>query len=161
MNRPTSRACATLLAIAGALALSSAFAAGNHGGHHAGDGGAIGQPGDAARVARTIAIDMGDDMRFSPPDIDVRAGETIRFVVRNAGRLRHEMVIASEADLRSHYAAMLKMPEMEHAEANAVTLDAGQTGELVWRFAQGGRVPFACLQPGHYDAGMRGEVRVR
>lgn len=164
MNRPKSRAARALLALAGALALSStlssALAAGNHAGRHD-DAGTAGQPGDAARVTRTIAIDMGDDMRFSPPHVEVRAGETIRFVVHNAGRLRHEMVIADEADLKAHYAAMLKMPEMEHADPGAVTLDAGQSGELVWRFPRGGRVPFACLQPGHYDAGMRGEVRVR
>ncbi|WP_454726114.1 MULTISPECIES: cupredoxin domain-containing protein [Cupriavidus] len=161
MSHPkTSRAVRALLAMASALALSSAFAAGGHAGHHDGDA-AVGQPGEAGQVSRTIAIDMGDDMRFSPQDIKVRAGETIRFVVRNTGRLRHEMVIAGEAELKAHYAAMLKTPEMEHADPGAVTLDAGQTGELVWRFPQGGRVPFACLQPGHYDAGMRGTVRVR
>ncbi|WP_430869640.1 cupredoxin domain-containing protein [Cupriavidus basilensis] len=157
-----SRAATVLLAAASALACGGALAAGSHAGGHAGDAAdAIGQAGDASRVSRTIRIDMGDDMRFSPPDLTVRAGETIRFVVRNAGRLRHEMVLGSDADLKAHYAEMLKMPEMEHADPNAVTLDAGQSGELVWRFTRSGRVAFACLQPGHYDAGMRGQVRVR
>ncbi|MGO4326609.1 plastocyanin/azurin family copper-binding protein [Cupriavidus sp. 2TAF22] len=162
MSKLKSRAAAALLAAASVFAWSPAFAAGDHAGHHASEGGdAIGQPGDASRVSRTIVIDMSDDMRFTPSEIAVRAGETIRFLVRNAGRLRHEMVIGSDADLKAHYAAMLKMPEMEHADPNAVTLDAGKSGELVWHFTRGGRVPFACLQPGHFDAGMRGQIRVR
>ncbi|MFJ1255596.1 plastocyanin/azurin family copper-binding protein [Cupriavidus sp. CuC1] len=166
MRNRKSRAATALVAAASAVALAlpcaSAVAAGSHGGPHAGEAAsAIGEPGDAASVSRTIQVDMTDNMRFSPADIKVKADETIRFVVRNAGKLRHEMVLGTEADLKAHYAEMLKMPEMEHADPNAVTLEASQRGEMVWRFTRSGRVDFACLQPGHYDAGMRGKVSVR
>lgn len=55
---------------------------------------------------------------------------------------------------------MKKNPEMEHADANSVTVQPGKTGEIVWQFTQAGKVDFACLHPGHYDAGMKGQVRV-
>ncbi|NMV40790.1 cupredoxin domain-containing protein [Ralstonia insidiosa] len=138
-----------------------AHASGNHaGGHDHGDA-AIGEPGDAARVTRTVRVDMADTMRFTPAQITVQRGETIRFQVSNSGRVRHEMTLGSPADLIAHAEQMRKHPEMEHADANAVTVDPGQTGEIVWRFTQAGTVEFGCLQPGHFEAGMRGAVQVQ
>ena len=55
---------------------------------------------------------------------------------------------------------MKKNPQMEHAEPNMVTLAPGKTGEVIWRFTKAGKVDFACLQPGHYEAGMKGLVDV-
>jgi uncharacterized cupredoxin-like copper-binding protein len=154
-------AIAALLGAA-APATPVAHAAGSHAAGHDHDAAsAIGQPGDPTRVSRSIEIRMADDMRFTPAEVRVMAGETVRFVVINDGRLRHELVLGSEADLKAHYAEMLKAPEMEHDDANAVTLDGGKRGELVWQFTRGGSVPFGCLQPGHYDAGMAGVVGVR
>lgn len=37
----------------------------------------------------------------------------------------------------------------------------GATGALVWQFTQAGVFGFACLQPGHFEAGMVGKVVVR
>lgn len=137
-----------------------AQAAGNHaGGHDHGDT-AIGEPGDAARVTRTVRVDMADSMRFTPAQIRVQRGETIRFEVVNGGRVRHEMALGTSANLVAHAEQMRKHPEMEHADANAVTVDPGQTGEIVWHFTQAGSVEFACLLPGHFEAGMRGAVQV-
>ena len=127
--------------------------------HHDGNG-AIGEAGDAARVDRTVEVAMADSMRFSPSSISVRQGETIRFVIQNRGQLRHEMVLGTEHELKEHYALMKKFPEMEHADAEAVTVLPGKTGEIVWRFSKAGKVNFACLEPGHYDAGMKGVVTV-
>ena len=134
------------------------FAAGSHGGGH--DEVAIGQPGKTANVSRTINIDMTDNMRFSSADIAVKQGETIRFVVKNSGKIKHEMVLGTPKELKEHYAMMMKMPEMEHADTNMVTVAPGKTGEVVWQFTKAGKVDFACLQPGHYDAGMKGLVTV-
>jgi uncharacterized cupredoxin-like copper-binding protein len=104
---------------------------------------------------------MTDAMRFTPSHVVVRRGQTLRFIVRNDGRLRHEFVLGSDAGLAAH-AEMMKMhPDMHHSDPNMVTLDAGQTGEVIWRFTSDGAVAFACLQPGHFDAGMRGQVEVR
>ncbi|MBO9538481.1 cupredoxin family protein [Herbaspirillum sp.] len=127
---------------------------------HAGEDDAIGRPGQPGQAARTVKVDMTDGMRFSPASVQVKQGETIRFVVTNSGKLRHELVLGSADDLKAHYAAMLKNPDMEHADANQVTLDGGKHGELLWQFDRAGTVQFGCLQPGHYDAGMKGSVTV-
>lgn len=160
LNWQRSMAALAALVIAGAAA-----AAGEHGGHggqqgHGGEESMVGEPGKASEVRRTIMVDMGDAMRFKPEMIDVQQGETIRFVVKNSGRLKHEMVLGTPKELKAHYAMMLKMPEMEHAEDNMVTVEPGKTGAIIWRFTRARVVDFACLQPGHYGAGMKGQVRV-
>jgi uncharacterized cupredoxin-like copper-binding protein len=121
----------------------------------------MGKPGDPNKVSRTIQVLMSDDMKFTPAKIDVRRGETIRFAVRNAGRLRHEMVLDSMAELKQHAELMRKMPGMEHADPNMVTLDPGKIGELIWRFTKAGTFDFGCLQPGHFEGGMMGKVSVK
>lgn len=55
---------------------------------------------------------------------------------------------------------MMKMPQMEHAEENMVAVAPGRTGELVRQFTGAGTADFGCPQPGHYDAGMKGQVAV-
>ena len=147
-----------LLALPVALLAVNAWSAGTHAGGH--DDEAIGKPGVAANVTRTIKVDMNDAMRFKASKIAVKQGETIRFVVRNSGKLKHEMVLGTQKELKEHAEAMKKNPEMEHADANMVTLAPGKSGEIVWQFTKAGKVDFACLQPGHYDAGMKGAVVV-
>ncbi|WLW62588.1 cupredoxin family protein [Achromobacter aegrifaciens] len=150
---------------AGALLLSfGAMAAPGHGAGHGGGHEAaapIGKPGNPAKVSRTIVVDMTDAMRFTPDEIDVKAGETIRFKVSNSGKIRHEMVLGTTADLNSHYQMMLKDPGMRHEEPNSVSLEAGKAGDIVWTFDKAGTVAFACLEPGHYPAGMKGAVSVK
>ena len=152
------KALAALTALT-ALAAASAHASGTHARGHDGAG-AIGKAGVAAKVTRTIKVDMTDDMRFKPANIDVKQNETVRFVITNSGKLKHELVLGTEKDLKEHYEVMKKNPEMEHADPNMVTLAPGKTGEVIWQFTKAGKVDFACLQPGHYDAGMKGAVNV-
>jgi uncharacterized cupredoxin-like copper-binding protein len=149
----------TAIAALVAFAASGATAAGSHAGGH-GHGDAVGKPGVATKGTRTVNIDMTDGMRFNPSSINVKQGETVRFVVTNSGQLKHELVLGTEKELKEHYEVMKKNPEMEHADPNMVTLAGGKTGEVVWQFTKAGRVDFACLQPGHYDAGMKGAVTV-
>lgn len=126
----------------------------------AGHAAALGKPGDPARVERTIEIATGDNMRFSPDRIQVRRGQTIRFRVVNGGQMKHEFVLGTLAELKKHAALMRKFPDMEHDDPNAVSVDPGQTRELVWRFTRRGDFDFACLVPGHFEAGMRGKIAV-
>lgn len=136
------------------LAASAAMAGPGHGSNP------VEEPGKASQVARTVDVDMTDSMRFTPGEISVKQGETVRFVVKNSGAVKHELVLGTAEELKEHYAMMLKMPGMEHADDNMVSVAPGTTGEVVWRFTRAGKVDFACLQPGHYDAGMKGLVTV-
>jgi uncharacterized cupredoxin-like copper-binding protein len=120
-----------------------------------------GKQGDPTKISRTVQVLMSDDMKFTPAKIDAKRGETIRFVVRNGGKLKHEMVLGSKAELKQHAKLMRSMPGMEHAEPNMVTLAPGATGELIWRFTKAGSFDFGCLQPGHFEAGMLGKVLVK
>lgn len=121
---------------------------------------AEGQAGDPTKVNRTVSVSLGDDMRFTPSQISVKAGETIRFFVKNSGKLQHEMVIGTVNELKSHAEMMRTMPGMKHAQPNTISLAAGQRGGIVWQFDQAGSVDFACLVPGHLEAGMVGQVLV-
>jgi uncharacterized cupredoxin-like copper-binding protein len=127
---------------------------------HQGHGAEVGEPGDPKQIVRTFQIGMGDDMKFRPAILTVRKGETIKFVVKNSGKLKHELVIGTQAELEAHAKEMEKNPEMEHDDPNAVHLEAGKTGELIWKFTRIGEVPFACLIPGHMQGGMVGKVIV-
>ena len=116
--------------------------------------------GQAKAVQRTITIRMSDDMRFTPAHLEVKQGETVRLVVKNAGKQLHELVIGSPAALAEHAAQMLKFPSMEHDEPYMAHVSAGKTGQLLWNFNRAGDFEFACLIPGHYQAGMKGSIRV-
>ena len=151
-----------LIAVPGLLLTMAAMAAGGHEGGHGGGHGeaAIGKPGVNSKVTRTINIDMKDDMRFHASNFKVKQGETVRFVAKNSGQVKHEMVLGTPKELKEHAEAMKKNPEMEHADANMVTVAPGKSGEIIWQFTSAGKVDFACLQPGHFDAGMKGLVNV-
>lgn len=144
-----------------ALVLSNtAFAGGTHGGGHDAAETAIGKPGVAAKAARTVTIEMSDAMRYTPSDIQVKQGETVRFIVKNSGKVKHELSLGTEKELLEHLEQMKKFPDMEHDEPNKVSLAPGKQGEVVWQFTKSGNVDFACLHPGHYEAGMKGLVKV-
>jgi len=158
----------TLLALALALGASSAALA--HGDEsHAkkkydyskAEDTPFGKATDPAKAKRTIAVDMDDTMRFSPSEISVKRGETVRFVATNRGKLPHEMVLGTHKELEEHAALMRKFPDMEHDEPNMLHVAAGKSGEMGWQFTKRGEFYYGCLQPGHYEAGMVGKVVVR
>lgn len=120
----------------------------------------FGIAGNPKQVDRTIEIKMSDRMRYEPSAIKVRLGETIRFAHRNNGKIMHEMVIGTRADLEEHAALMRKFPGMEHSEPYMTHVAAGKRGEMVWKFNRPGEFEFACLIPGHFEAGMRGTILV-
>jgi uncharacterized cupredoxin-like copper-binding protein len=158
----------TIVALA-AIASGAALAHGDapaHGNAHATHAGAaaptaFGRAGDPAAVTRTVTMSMSDGMRFTPAKLEVKKGETVRVVLRNDGKLLHEMVLGTEADLARHAALMRRFPGMEHEEPNMVHVQPGERGELVWTFDRSGQFAFACLIPGHFEAGMSGKVVVR
>lgn len=125
-----------------------------------GHGEALGRPGDPKAATRTIEVTMNDEMRFIPDRVTVAKGETVRFVVANKGATKHEMVLGTADELAKHAELMRKFPNMEHDDPNAVAVEPGKTGALVWRFDNAGTFEFACLVPGHFEAGMKGSLTV-
>jgi len=148
-------------------------------------GGAIGEPGVKAKATRTVAITIRDNL-YEPETVDVKKGETIRFVLKNAGELLHEFNIGTAAMHAEHQKEMemmaqhgmitatgvnhemmkmdhskMGMPAMKHDDPNAVLIEPGKTAELVWKFTKDATLEFACNLPGHYEAGMVGQFRFR
>ena len=121
----------------------------------------FGIAGNPARVSRTVTIEMSDTMRFSPATLEVTRGETVRFLVKNLGKVQHEMVLGTEASLKEHAETMKQHPGMAHDEPGMIHVAPGATGETVWRFNRPGEFRFGCLVPGHFEAGMVGRVNVK
>jgi len=123
-----------------------------------------GQPGDPRKPSRTVKVSMleeGKRMLFDPPAIEVRLGEQVRFVLFNEGSEYHEFVLATHTENRKHAELMKKFPEMEHNDPNAKRLSALSSGELLWKFTRPGEFEYACLIPGHFQAGMHGKIIVK
>ncbi|OEC43655.1 copper-binding protein [Pseudomonas sp. 1D4] len=149
---------------------------------------AFGHPAKAAEAGRTVAITLGD-MYYEPASLQVKAGETVRFVLKNTGSLFHEFNLGDAAMHARHQQEMLKMQQMgmltptgmnmkhdmagmgmvgmdhgammKHDDPNSVLVEPGKTAELTWTFTQATGLEFACNIPGHYQAGMVGKVEVK
>ncbi|MEN3354796.1 MAG: hypothetical protein V7640_2954 [Betaproteobacteria bacterium] len=121
----------------------------------------FGREGDPRKVKRVIRVDMSDAMRFFPDQIKAKRGETVRFVVRNNGKLPHEMVLGTMDGLKKHAALMKQDNSMQHDDVNVAHVNPGSTGRIVWQFTKTGEFYYGCLIPGHFEAGMIGTVVVR
>ncbi len=153
--------------IVGVLALAAATPASAHGPGHLMGGG---KPGDPAKVTRTVEV-VATDNAFSLKSLQVRDGETIRFVVRNDGTDSHEFLIGTKDEHAEHIEMMRAMIEaekkgqhphdmagMEEAHASGVTVAPGQTQTFVWTFERAADLEFACDIPAHYKDGMHGAI---
>ncbi|WP_421186184.1 cupredoxin family protein [Aeromonas enteropelogenes] len=123
-------------------------------------GSVMGSPGIADDISRTVEIIMDDTMRFTPQIINVKQGETVRFLIQNDGKATHEFVLGTTSQLKEH-AGMMQQMKMQHNMPNMISLAPTKGGEVIWKFDQAGRVSFACLVPGHMEAGMVGEVNIQ
>jgi len=123
----------------------------------------FGEPADAADADRVIEILAKDDFTFDPDVLQITAGETVTFRIENVGKLPHDFTLG-DADLQEEHAeemASMVPTDMEvHDEPNAVVIDAGETKELTWQFTDSVEIIFGCQIPGHYAAGMRGDITV-
>jgi uncharacterized cupredoxin-like copper-binding protein len=162
---------------------SVAFASGSHsgghgkakksGGHDHSEGGhakidyakaeqhEFGKASDPKKAAVTITIDMLDKLRFEPSSVQIKRGQTVRFMVKNSGKLMHEMVLGTDASLLEHAAMMMKFPGMEHDEPHMAHVAPGKTLSMGWKFTNAGTFHFGCLVPGHYQGGMKGTIVVK
>jgi uncharacterized cupredoxin-like copper-binding protein len=133
---------------------AAAVAHDRHGGYSAGE------PGDPKKPAREIVVSMSE-MDYSPSVIEVKRGEQVRFIIRNAGTEAHEFLLATTAENLKHGEAMKKNPDMEHDEPNGLRLAAKKSGEILWKFSKAGTFEYSCLIPTHREFGMIGKVIVK
>ena len=157
----------TLLAIQPAGADPDGHAAGMAGMHETLPHGAFsfGEPAKPQQAGRTVTIVM-KDASFEPSSLTVKPGETIRFVVINASELEHDFTLGDTATQVAHRREMAEMFKnggaMQHAaDANAIAVKPGETGELTWTFSKAGALEFDCNVPGHYESGMKGTIVVK
>ena len=147
-----------------AICSSGVFAGGSHDHKHAVEYDPVqngfGMYKAGMHVTKVIEIEMSDAMTFSPSEITVNKGDVIKFVHRNVGQMMHEFVLGTPESLNEHAEMMKKFPGMEHKEPYMVHVAPGKKGEITWMFSVAGEFSFGCLIPGHYDAGMKGIVRV-
>ena len=153
--------------LATSLVVASSLAAAHGPAEHAKPAAAVkmeqkawGIAGTAKAVTRTVEITMTDNMRFSPSVIEVKQGDTIKLVHLNKGKTMHEFVLGTKKELDEHAALMKKFPNMEHDEPYMAHVGPSKSGEIIWTFNKAGEFDFACLLPGHYEAGMVGKVKV-
>jgi len=123
--------------------------------------GDAGEPGRLADVRRTVRIGMDDAMRYTPDALTVRRGDTLRLLVRNNGTVSHEIVLGTPEEIEHHRHAMHSNPNMAHGGGAMAHVAPGQEAALIWRFTRPGQFRYACLLPGHYEAGMTGTISVR
>jgi uncharacterized cupredoxin-like copper-binding protein len=121
----------------------------------------FGREGDLRKVSRTIKIYMADTMRYSPAEITVKQGETLRFEAKNSGKVMHEIVFGTMKELKEHAELMKKHPGMEHDEPYMAHVAPGKTERIVWQFTKPGEFYYGCLIPGHFEAGMIGKLIVK
>ena len=162
-----SRHCQLLTLVAPAILCIAVASA--HGGKHDASSstnpahaqaGHFGQPGVPSKVTRTIAITMTDEMRFHPDTLTFKQGETVRLRITNAGKIPHEFVLGNKEEIAEHAAMMRKMPGMVHADASSVQVAPGKSADIIWQFSKSGEFLYACLIPGHLEAGMQGGVTI-
>ena len=120
----------------------------------------FGREGDPKKASRTVRVDMSDKMRFTPAELTVKQGETVRFQVKNSGQVMHEMVLGTMDELKKHAEMMKKHPGMEHDEPYMAHVAPGKTETMTWQFTKAGEFYYGCLVPGHFEAGMIGKVTV-
>lgn len=120
----------------------------------------FGKASDPVHAKQTVTIDMTDQLRFEPEQVRVKRGETVKFVVRNKGKLNHEMVLGTDGSLQEHAKLMIKFPGMEHDEPHMAHVDPGKEHTMGWQFTKVGEFHFGCLVPGHFQGGMKGKVIV-
>lgn len=141
---------------------TTAMAAGTHDGGH--DEYPIGMKGEKSKAKRTMNIIMRETaegkMLIEPKVLMFRKGETVVLNFTNKGEADHEFVMDTEEGVQAHKLVMEKNPDMEHADDNSLRLKPGEKGQIIWTFSKDGKYSFACLIPGHYEAGMHGKISV-
>lgn len=101
---------------------------------------------------RMIVIRMDDKLEFVPSEVSVTPGETILFVLPNVGSsLTHEFQVGPADRVALDQADGQIVVEADKIEPFHVDY-------LTYTFGGAGPYAFACHEPGHYEAGMKGVI---
>lgn len=113
-------------------------------------------------AGKEVLVVMDDSMRYVPEHWQFTQGERVTFKLVNRGQVRHEFIFGSKAELAAHAKAMRQGPMAghQHHGDRAISVEPGQSAELTWTFADAGTLEVGCLEPGHYEAGMKGMILV-
>ena len=140
----------------------------------------IGEKGDSNKIDRVINIKMYDNY-YIPNKIEVKKGETIKFIVQNLGEMVHEYNIGTKEMHINHQPEMQKLIDHEiilfdkidkkkmkemskkdhslgHSHSNSIMLEPKAQGEIIWKFSKNIELEMACNIPGHYESGMVGKI---
>jgi azurin len=130
----------------------------------------------AAPAVRTVEITGGDDMKYSITSIPAKAGETLRIRLTSKGTLpkiamAHNVVVLKPGAKQLDFVNAASQaratdfipPDMKDQVLAATGLAGpGETVELTLKVpAVEGNVPYVCTFPGHFAAGMRGNIVVK
>ena len=130
----------------------------------------------AVKGVRTIELTGGDDMKFNLTKIEAKPGETLRVVLKSIGTIPkvamgHNFVLlklgtdAAEFNKASMMASATDyVPQDLKAQIVGATKLAGpgESVEVTFKVpAKAGSYPYMCTFPGHFAAGMKGELVVK
>lgn len=152
--------------IAGSLVAASYWGKqGGYGHDHAVDHGspavtAAAPPSVAAAGVRNVVLEVDDSRRITPAKWKAQQGETVRLIVVNVGQAKHELVLGPALEVAAHAESMNATSAGHHGHDNVIAVGPGQTATLLYTFEQPGEWGLACLEPGHFEAGMNGGVDV-
>ena len=136
------------------------------------------KPAAAAKTgaARTIEMTGGDDMKFNVTTINAKPGETIRIVLKSIGTLpkiamAHNVVVlkANTDQIKFTQAGMTARdtdfiaPDLKGQVVAATKMAGpGETVDVTFKVpAAAGNYPYVCTFPGHFAAGMKGQLVVK
>ena len=101
---------------------------------------------------RMIVIRMDDHLEFVPSEVSVTRGETILFVLANVGSAAtHEFQVGPAERVALDQVDGTIVVEVDKIEPRHVDY-------VTYTFGGGGPYAFACHEPGHYEAGMKGII---
>lgn len=159
-----------LLCVLGASVLVLGACGGDDGGGHdsmTGDDTMSDEPAsdNMAQSERTVEVEMTDNA-FEPTSLEVQEGETVKFVFDNTGEVAHDAYIG-DAEAQADHEDEMREAEMGEddgmghgGDGEAITVEPGDTGELVHTFDEAGTIEIGCHEAGHYAAGMKIDVTV-
>lgn len=100
---------------------------------------------------RVIWMNMDDTLKFMPDSVPVAKGETIRFVLTNSGTVVHEFQVGPADKVALDQVDGVIVIEQDE-------IDSGSTHAVDYTFDGSGPYAYACHEPGHYEAGMKGVI---